>query len=109
MQIIFNITEKQVNDMEASDYEAFERAMDGEFKLYRIRPAICRFMVDEKNNPIPYQQALKISEKMKLGQVKEFLEKFFETMRLSTVPKMSGTSSQLPLEAVMEASGSQPG
>lgn len=98
-EIHFYITEQAVNEMEADDYEAFERAQDGEFKLYRVRPALCRFMVDEKNAPIPYEQALKISGKMKLRQVKEFLEAFFKTMEDAAVKKTSGEPSSSPIEA----------
>ena len=99
MEIYFNITEDAVNNMAAIDYEAFERAQDGEFKLYRLRPALCRFMVDKDNKPMSYEQALKISEKMKIKEVKDFIGKFFETMSNNAVPKGNGNLSSQPSEA----------
>jgi hypothetical protein len=98
MEINFYITEDAVNNMEAADYEAFERAQDGDIKVYRLRPALCRFMVDEKNNPIPYEQALKVSEKMKISQLKEFVTKFFEAASQRAVPNENGNKSESPSE-----------
>ena len=109
MEINFYITEQSVNDMSAEDYEAFERAQDGEIKMYRLRPAICRFMVDEHNQPVPYEQALKLSGKMKVIQYKDFIQKFFETMNNATVPKVNGSSSKSPTEVELEVSPSLPG
>lgn len=108
-EFYFNLTEEKINDMEAVEYEAFERAMDGEFKLYRLRPAIARFMVDEKNNSIPYVSALKMSEKMKMREVKDFIRKFFEAMSLKAVPKATGMPSEPPSIVPTVASHSQPG
>ena len=90
-EINFYITENLINDMDASDYEAFERAQDGDIKIYRLRPAMCRFMVDENNQPIPHAQALKISEKLKIRQLKDFVQKFFDVMKNSAVPKLNGS------------------
>lgn len=100
----FYLSEEKINDMEAVEYEAFERAQDGDFKLYRIRPAIARFMVDEKNNPIPYAAALKMSEKIKMREVKEFVRKFFEAMQNKAVPKTNGMLSEQPSIVPTEAS-----
>ena len=92
----FYITEDAINDMEAADYEAFERAQDGDFKLYRVRPSIARFMVDQDNKPIPYAVALKQSEKMKMREVTKFVTAFFEAMQNKAIPKTSGTPSEQP-------------
>lgn len=109
MEIQFYITEKSVNEMSAEDYEAFERAQDGEIKMYRLRPAICRFMVNEKNEPIAYEQAMKLSGKMKVGQYKDFIEKFFTTMQDATIPKANGSSSKSPTEVELVVSQSPDG
>ena len=98
MKFFFYITKDAVEEMEALEYEAFERAQDGEFRLYRIRPAIARFMVDENDKPIPYAIALKQSERMKLKDVKQFVNSFFETMKDSTIPKENAKPSNSPLE-----------
>jgi len=109
MEIQFYITEKAVNEMSAEDYEAFERAQDGEIKMYRLRPAICRFMVDNNNQSIPYEQALKLSGKMKVGQYKDFIEKFFTTMNEAAIPKVNGSSSKSPTEVELVVSPSLDG
>lgn len=98
MEIHFLISEKLVNDMSIEDYEAFERAQDGEIKLYKLRPAICRFMVDEKNIPIPHERALKVTGKMKVPEVRSFIEQFFNTITNATVPKGNGSPSVSPSE-----------
>jgi hypothetical protein len=108
-EIHFYITEQAVNDMETEDYEAFERAQDGDFKLYRVRPALCRFMVDAANKPVPYEQALKISGKMKISHIKDFLETFFKTIQAAAIPKASGSPSSSPTEVKPTDSPSQPG
>jgi len=102
----FNITEDAINEMEAIDYEAFERAQDGEFKLYRVRPAIARFMVDKNNVPIPYATALKQSERMKIKEVNKFITSFFEIMQDKAVKKVSGIPSEQPLTQAMVESPS---
>lgn len=99
MEIKFLITEDSINNMSAADYEAFERAQDGDIKLYRLRPAICRFMVDAKNVPVPFAQALKISEQMKVKEMKDFIAKFFDLMRERAIPKESGSPLKSPTEA----------
>ena len=105
----FFITEDAINEMEAKDYEAFERAQDGEFKLYRVRPAIARFMVDKDNKPIPYTIALKQSEQMKIKKVNKFITAFFEVMQNKAIPKESASPLKSPLEAVTADSVFQPG
>lgn len=100
MDINFYITEQSVNDMDIVEYEAFERAMDGDVKLYRLRPAIARFMVDENNRPIPHAQALKISDKLKVKDVKDFLGKFFQVMQDSAVKKTRESELKSPSEEV---------
>lgn len=109
MEINFYITENAVNELEVKDYEALERAEDGDAKLYRLRPVICHFMVDENNKPIPYEKALKISEKMKLKDAMEFVQKFFEAVKERAVPKANGSLSKSPTEALSESSPSQSG
>jgi len=109
MEINFYITEESINEMEASDYEAFERAQDGDFKLYRVRPALARFMVDKDNIPIPYERALKITEKMKMKEVKSFLEKFFDVLKVKAVPNGNGSPSESPIEVSLTASQYQSG
>ena len=98
MEINFLITEQSVNDMDIVDYEAFERAQDGDVKLYRLRPAITRFMVDKDNKPIPFDEAIKVSSKLKVKDMKNFIQKFFEVMKQSAVPKANGDLSKSPLE-----------
>ena len=98
MEIRFSITEELINEMEAEEYEAFERAQDGDLKMYRLRPAMCRFMVDENNIPVPHKEAMKIPGKLKIKHYKDFVNQFFEAMQNKAVPKESGSPLELPIE-----------
>jgi hypothetical protein len=108
-EIRFFITEQAVNDLEVDDYEALERAQDGDVKMYRLRRLMCRFMVDENNQPVPFEQALKITGKLKIAELKDFTQKFFAAMQERAVPKESGSLSKSPTEAVQADSPSLAG
>lgn len=109
MEYQFYLTKEAVEEMETIDYEAFERAMDGDVKLYRLRPAIARFMVDKDNKPIPYNQALKFSEHLKVKECNEFVRKFFDSMSEKAVPKANGSELKSQSEAITADSLSLPG
>lgn len=98
MDVFFDITAEQVNSMSIEDYEALERAQDGEIRIYRLRPVLCRFMVTEENKPIPFDEALKITSKFGFKEFGEFASKFFAAMKEKAVPKASGSPSKLPSE-----------
>lgn len=92
-QITFIITEEKINDLEWEDLEIIERMQEGEFKSsYRIRPLLAKFMVNgDGQTPVPYDDALKVLKKLKVGQIKETMEKFAKAMTDATVPKANAT------------------
>ncbi len=98
MEFQFYLTKEQIEEMDTLEYEAFERAQDGEFRMYRLRPAIARFMVDANNKPIPYAVALKQTEKLKVRHYEMFIKNFFEMMQNTAVPNGNGSPSQEPIE-----------
>ena len=109
MQINFYITENAINEMSTEDYEALERAQDGEARLYRLRPVMCHFMVDDDGKPIPYEEALKITKKFKLPEAMSFVQQFFKAVEEKAVPKANGSLSKSPIEAEQAGSLSQTG
>lgn len=106
MIIHFHLTESLVNALPEEDYEAIERAQDGDVKLYRLRPVMARFMVDENNQPVPFEQAMKQLGRVSLPQFAEFMKTFASDMKEAAVPKVSGGSS-LPPSDPRPASGSE--
>jgi hypothetical protein len=90
----FEITEEKINSMSLENYEALERAQDGEVKIYKIRPVLCRFMVDENGNDIQYEEALKVTSKLGVKEFGEFVNQFFIAVKEKAVPKANGSPSQ---------------
>lgn len=96
--IYFDITEERINSMSIEDYEALERAQDGEVKLYKLRPVLCRFMANEDGSEIPYEEALKITSKLGIKEFKSFIEQFFNAVKERAVPKANGSPLKSPSE-----------
>lgn len=89
----FDISEASINSISVEDFEAFERARDGDFKMYLLRPAICRFMADEKGRQIDFDIALKITSKFSMNEMKSFVEQFFNSMKNTAVPNVNSSPS----------------
>ena len=107
MEINFHLTEESINGLSWEEYEVFERVQDGEaLKLYRLRPILARFMVDEKSLPIKHADALKTLAKIKMNEIKDVITAFMEGMQNSTVPKVNGDSLKSPSEVEPMASES---
>jgi len=107
MEINFHLTEESINGLSWEEYEVFERVQDGEaLKLYRLRPILARFMVDEKSLPIKQADALKTLAKIKMNEIKDVVTAFMEGMQNSTVPKVNGDSLKSPSEVEPMASES---
>ena len=86
------------------EYETIELAQDGDVKMRRLRPVVARFMVDEKDQPLPHSQALAILGALPMEEVKDVFEQFANAMRESAVPNASGR----PLNSDSEASLTPP-
>jgi len=110
MEINFHLTEDSINGLSWEEYEVFERVQDGEsLKLYKLRPILARFMVDDKAQPIKHADALKTLAKVKMNEIKDVVSAFMEGMKNSTVPKAIGTPLNSPSEAEPTDSESLPG
>jgi len=101
MQIQFLINEQSVNSMTWEEYETFERAQEGSIKLHQIRPILARFMVDDANDTVPHDQAMKTLGKVPMSKIKETIELFTTTLKVGTVPNPKGDSLKSPLEVPM--------
>lgn len=109
-EIHFLITEQSVNSMTWEEYEAFERAQEGNVKMYQIRPILARFMVNGDGvSPIPLKQAMKILGELPMPKIQETITIFGNALRDGTIPNGNGGPSKLPLEAASEVSPSQAG
>jgi len=107
MEINFHLTEEGVNNLSWEEYEVFERVQDGEsLKLYRLRPVLARFMVDEKRQPIKHEDAMKQLAKISMSRIKDVVSAFMEGMQNSTVPKVNGDPLNSPSEVEPQGSGS---
>ena len=73
-------------------------AQEGDIKLYRIRPLIARFMVDENQSPLPQVSAMKLLSVVSLDQVPIVIKQFMDTLKDKAIPKESGLSS--PSESI---------
>lgn len=110
LQINFHLTEGSINSLSWEEFEVFERVQDGEsIKLYRLRPVLARFMVDEKVQPLEHAQAMKILSKIPMAEIKDVVTAFMEGLKNSTVPKENGDSLNSPSEVPLQDSGSPAG
>ncbi|HMM98574.1 MAG TPA: hypothetical protein PKC99_06170 [Anaerolineales bacterium] len=105
-QIRFHVSESVIKSLTLEEYEAVERAQDGNVRMYLLRPLMARFVVDEKGEPLPTQLALNQLGRLTMEQAGEVIKGFFEAMKDTAIPKASGPSS--PSEST-QAAGSQSG
>jgi hypothetical protein len=86
----FHLAEEMIKALSWEDYEALEMAQEGDVKLYRLRPLLARFVVDESLKPIPQSTALKMIAKVPMDQVPEIIKQFMEALKDKAVPKGIG-------------------
>ena len=99
MEVQFHIDKDTINTMSWEEFEAFERAQDGDLKLYQIRPVLARFMVDTDGKHIDHKKAMQTLGKLPVDKVQEVVEIFTEAIKDGVVPKASGNSLNSPSEA----------
>jgi len=109
MEIKFLINEQSVNNMTWEEFETFERAQEGDMKLYRLRPVLARFMMNGNNDFMEYEKAMKVLAKIPVSKIKETIGIFMTTLKDGTVPKANGDSLKSPLEVPSEVSESPAG
>ena len=98
VKVYFDVTEKGIKDLTTEEYEALEMAMDGEIKMYRLRPVICRFVVNEDGSPMEHAVAMKMVGKIPVARMGEVMKGFTESLKERAVPKETGNSSVQPVE-----------
>lgn len=86
----FHLREDLINTLEWSEYEALERAQDGDLKLYQIRPLLARFMANEDNTSMDHVQAMRVLAKIPMVQVPDVIKSFMDALKDKTVPKENG-------------------
>ncbi|TXH55819.1 MAG: hypothetical protein E6Q97_07960 [Desulfurellales bacterium] len=90
LKIHFHMNEEAINALTWEEYEALELAQDGQMKLYKVRPLLARFMVDDSGTPLDHQQAMKLLGKLAMNQIKDVLEGFMNALKEKAVPKENG-------------------
>jgi hypothetical protein len=103
MQIRFYINKALLESMAEEEYEAIEMAQEGEVKLYRLRPLMARFMVDENRKPLSHDLAKKILGKVPLGEFSSVTMQFVDAFKELAVPNGSRSLSESPLSATSQA------
>jgi hypothetical protein len=82
------------------EFEALEMAQDGDVKVYRLRPILARFMVDEEGKALTKAQAMRVTDDIPIAELMaDVFPAFFRAIQDAAVPKASGNSSSLPSEA----------
>jgi hypothetical protein len=104
MEIKFSINEQSINSMTWEEFEMFEKAQEGTFKLYQLRPILARFMMNGDSSFMEHDKAMKILAKIPVGKIKETVELFMSTLKDGAVPKANGNSLNSPSDQVMEGS-----
>ncbi len=95
-RIRFHLSEERINSLTWEEYEVIESMQDGDLKLYRLRPVLAKFVVDENQKPVPIPQALKQIGKVPINQLKQVLESFTLDLQEGTVPKENEDSLEPP-------------
>lgn len=102
-KIHFHLNETIVNALTWEEYEALERAEDGELKLYQIRPVLARFLANEDNSPVEHKIAMKQLAAIPVQQIPEIIKQFMDDLRRAAIPKASGDSSSPPSDPKPES------
>lgn len=92
-QVHFHISADIAKTLTVEEYEAVERAQDGDTRLYRLRPLMARFVVDETGQPMPHSQAMQKIGILTMEQMTNVINGFFDAMKSQAIPKESGNSS----------------
>lgn len=95
-KIRFRMTENVMNSLSTEEYEALERAQDGDIKMYRLRPVFARFVVDEYGMPVDHNKAMKMIGTVPIAQIGEIVKGFMSALQGAAVPKKNGNSLSQP-------------
>lgn len=74
------------------DLETLELMQEGQSSPRRLKLLAAHFMVDEKNQPISEEQALKTLGKLTEEEIKDVLAQFTQAIQEAAVPNASGPS-----------------
>lgn len=108
MEIHFHIDQESVQSMSWEEYETFERAQDGDVKMYQLRPILARFILNG-DGPMPHDKAMKMLGQLPISKIQETVEAFVGAIREGAIPKANGSSLSSPLEVAPAGSASPDG
>lgn len=104
MQIRFFIDKNLLENMAEEEYEAIEMAQDGQGRLYRLRPLMARFMVDEQNKPLSHDAAKRELGRIPMGEFSAVTVQFADAFRSYAVPPVS----ERPSNSLSEVNSAAP-
>jgi len=85
-QISFSITQDKADQM---TWEEMEALLDG--NIARARRVMARFLVDEKEQPVEFDEAMKTLGNLKMSEIKDAVSIFAEAMKNSAVNPTSAS------------------
>jgi hypothetical protein len=109
VKILFQITRELIEALPEKDYEVIEMAQDGEVKLYKLRPLLARFVVDDAGAKMPHAAAMRLLGEIPITQWGDVVNQFANALKTGTVPKANGTPLNSPSDPVSEISASPDG
>ena len=81
------------------DLETVELMQEGRVSIGRLKELAARFMVDEKNEYLPHEKAVKVLGSLVEADIQDVLTQFVAALNEAAVPKASGNGSNSPSEA----------
>lgn len=93
------------------DQITFERYQNGQASNERFYILMSHFMVDEKNQFLGEEKAMRVLEKLSTEEAEQTIRQFLEAFQESAVPKANGSGSTLtPIPGQVETlpAGPQP-
>lgn len=95
----FKLKPDEIQKWPEYEYEVLEMALDGIVKLYRLRPIMARYLVDENDQPLTSAAALKQLGEIPIGEWPVVVRQFMMGIKDAAIPKASGSPSNSISEA----------
>lgn len=99
IKLRFRLDPSEIKTWPEKDYEAIERAQDGEARLYLLRPIMAKHMIDRDDKPIHPSAALRLLGEIPLEDWPGVIQSFIEGVRDAAIPNAKGSLSNSLSEA----------
>ncbi len=92
-KIYFKFDPTKLESMSWEEFEAFERWMDGEGKLYQLRQIMAQFVTDKEGKPLLVPVAMKMLGRLSINQIEGVVKSFMDAVSDQAIPKAKGDGS----------------